>query len=122
VKPRKLEVLPDFRDENGVPGFAVRRWDYQQKRYVWVAVPIMGDELKTQLHGPVRLSQEPKYWLYRNRFVQEEGANSEPDEFVDLLQDVIANPPANSVAKAMIICRKARQVRRAPARLLTWCG
>jgi len=90
-KKNKLKVLPDYRDENGVPGFALRRWDAATKQYSWLTVPITEDELRIQLREPVRLSHEPKYWLYTNRFVLQEGAASEPDEFIDLLETVVAD-------------------------------
>src|SRR2546425_961338 len=100
----KLKVLPDFRDENGVPRFAVQKWNRQEKRYVWVSVPITQDELKSHQHQPVRLSHEPKYWLYRNRFVLQEGITSEPDETVSLLQAVLADtslPTPEAKAKVL---------------------
>lgn len=104
---KKLKVLPDFRDTNGVPGFGLRRWDRQHRRYVWVGVPITDDELKTQLHTPVRLSHEPKYWLYRNRFVLQEGISSEPDEIVDLLEALIADTSLPTIkAKAQVLAPK----------------
>jgi hypothetical protein len=85
MPPSKLEVLRELLDEDGVPAFAIRRWDREAKQYVWLSVPIPDDELRTQLREPVRLSHDPKYWLYRNRFVLEEDTNSEPDEYVDAL-------------------------------------
>jgi hypothetical protein len=66
-------------------------WDSQQKQYVWVAVPITEDELKAQAHQPVRLSHEPRYWLYRDRFVEQEDVETEPDDYLDLLQAVVAD-------------------------------
>jgi len=89
VPPPKLQVLPDLCDEDGVPGFALRTWNRNDKQYVSVSVPITDEELRTQLREPVRLSHEPKYWLYRNRFVLEEDAKGEPDEYVDLLEVVL---------------------------------
>ena len=92
AKLRKgLKVLKDFRDQNGRPGFALRRWDGAGRQYVWVSVPSTAEELTTQLDTPVRLSSEPRYWLYRNRFVLDEAASSEPDDFVDLLETVVGN-------------------------------
>jgi 5-methylcytosine-specific restriction endonuclease McrA len=86
----KLKVLPDHRDENGVPSFALRRYDGSTHQYGWVKVPIAADELRTQVHEPVRLAQEPKYWLFRNRFVLVEGADSQPDQFVSILTEIMA--------------------------------
>lgn len=89
-KKNKLKVLPDHRDKSGVPRFALRRYDGATQQYGWVTVPITKDELRTQRREPVRLSHEPKYWLYRNRFVLQEGVNSEPDEFISILVAVMA--------------------------------
>jgi hypothetical protein len=94
VKKKTLKVLPDYRDGNGTPGFSLRRWDGHAKQYAWAPVPITDDELRIQVREPVRLSSEPKYWLYRNRFVVEEGAASMPDDFIDLLETVIQNTEA----------------------------
>lgn len=100
----KLKVLPDLRDENGVPRFAVQKWNRQDKKYVWVNVPITQDELRRQQHQPIRLRHEPKYWLHRNRFVLQEGIASEPDEAVSLLQAVIADTSLpNAEAKAKVL-------------------
>jgi len=100
----RLKVLPDLRDDNGVPRFAVQKWNRQEKKYVWVSVPITHDELKRQVNNPVRLSHEPKYWLYRNRFVLQEGITSEPDETVSLLQALLADtslPTPEAQAKVL---------------------
>ena len=55
----------------------------------------------------MRLSNEPKYWLYRNRFVLQEGVSSEPDEIVDLLEAVIADTSLATVkSKAQVLAPK----------------
>ncbi len=87
---KKLRVLQDYRDESGIPAFSLRRCHPETHEYTWTAVPITQDELQTQLREPVRLSHEPKYWLYRNRFVLEEGIDSKPDEFVDVVVEIMA--------------------------------
>lgn len=89
AKKKTLKVLPDYRDGNGNPGFSLRRWDGHAKQYAWSPVPITEDELRIQVREPVRLSSEPKYWLYRNRFVLEEAASSMSDDFIDLLEAVV---------------------------------
>ena len=89
----KLRVLEDLRDENGAPGFSLPSWSRQRKQWVRVKVPVTEDELERQHKHPVRLSHMPKYWLYRDRFVVQEDVSSQPDEFVDLLQSVIAEGP-----------------------------
>lgn len=103
----KLKVLPDLRDEKGVHRLSTQKWDHQHKKYVRVGVPITEDELKRQLRQPVRLSYEPKYWLYRNRFVLQEGITSEPDEIVSLLQALLTDPSLPTKdAKAKVFAEK----------------
>jgi hypothetical protein len=84
----KLEVLPELVDEDGVPACATRTWDRETKQYAWVNFQITDDELKSQLREPVRLSHDPRYWLYRNRFVLED-TDSKSDEYVDALHAAI---------------------------------
>lgn len=109
VKKKALKVLPDYRDGNGNPGFSLRRWDAHTKQYAWSPVIVTEGELQIQVRQPVRISHEPKYWLFRNRFVLQEGANSEPDEFVDLLESVVESVGDRQDARREAMIREKTQ-------------
>jgi len=87
---KRLRVLANHRDANGIPALSLRRYHPETHEYMWTAVPITLEELQKQLNEPVRLTHEPKYWLYRNRFVSEETIDSKPDEFVDALIEIMS--------------------------------
>src|SRR5207237_5787343 len=88
MKGPELKLLEDFRDEDRVPRFAVRRWNAQDGQFQLRNVSISDDELREQLTIPVRIADEPSYWLFRGRVVKEEGPRSQPDKVVDILEDV----------------------------------
>src|SRR6185503_1962305 len=87
MKRSQLTLLPRRDDPDGIPRLALRMWNKQRDAYEWVWVPISDEELQKQLSGPVRLAHAPKYWLFRGRFVRQEGVESEPDTFVDLVME-----------------------------------
>lgn len=86
----ELKLLPDFRDEDGIPRFGIPRWHAQDAEFQSRNVSISGDELREQLSTPVRIADEPSYWLFRGRVVKEEGARSQPDDVVDALEELSA--------------------------------
>ena len=88
MKGPELKLLEDFRDEDGVPRFAVRRWNAQDGQFQLRNVSISDDKLREQLTIPVRIADEPSYWLFRGRVVKEEGPRSQPDKVVDILEDL----------------------------------
>lgn len=90
----RLRVLPECRDADGIPSIALWKWNDERDRREWVRIPITDEELDTQSLEPIRLAHEPRFWLFRDRFVEQENASSEPDVLVDLLDSgaVIADP------------------------------
>lgn len=129
AKKKTLKVLPEYRDQNGTPGFSIRRWDGTTKQYLWVPVPVTPDELRIQQREPVRLSNEPKYWLYRDRFVLQETAASEPDEFVDVLEVVVhdgGSDQYDALKREAIIKQKTKDLEQlmsqagVPPRFTSW--
>src|SRR5262245_305568 len=89
MKGPDLELLEDFRDEDGVPRFAVRRWNAQDGEFQFRNVSIAEDELREQQTTPVRIADEPSYWLFRGRVVKEQGARSQPDDVVDVMEGLL---------------------------------
>lgn|SRR5262249_25855779 len=88
----KLRILSaELVDEDGIPSFAIRKWDKASKQYEWAGVPITDGELRIQLKEPVRVAAQPEYWLYRNRIIKEEETDSKPDEYLDALQEALVD-------------------------------
>lgn len=84
----KLRVLPDNRDDNGVPQVVLSEWVESRKRFELTRVELSPGELARQLREPVRVAKAPNHWLFRGRVVLEESVSSAPDSLVDLLERI----------------------------------
>lgn len=105
----KLRVLPDNRDDNGVPQVVLPEWVESRKRFELTRVPLSPSELDRQRREPVRVAKAPNHWLFRGRVVREESVSSAPDSLVDLLESIAKGQfvgPLSQSCRPLFVCRE----------------